>query len=51
MSTLAVAALASPPNPTLDRHFVPDKIPFFTGHSITASILVPGLQQFEEESY
>lgn len=51
MSTLAVAAIANPPNPTLDRHFVPNKIPFFTGHSITASILVPGLQQFEEESY
>ena len=51
MSTLAIAAQASPPTPTLDRHWVPDKIPFFTGHSITASILIPGLQVFEEESY
>lgn len=44
MSTIAIAGLLNPPSPTLDRHFVPDKIPYFTGHSITASILIPGMQ-------
>jgi len=41
-STVEVAYLASPPNPTLERHFQPTQIPLFTGHSITASILIPG---------
>lgn len=45
-STFALAALTTPPNPTLDRQFTPSAIPIFTGHSITASILIPGAQTF-----
>jgi hypothetical protein len=41
-STMHIATLASPPNPTLDRKFTPSQIPQFTGHSITAAILIPG---------
>jgi hypothetical protein len=41
-STMHIATLASPPNPTLDRKFTPSQIPVFTGHSITAAILIPG---------
>lgn len=45
-STLAIAYLANPPFPTFDRRFTPTEIPIFFGHSIAASIVVPGLQQF-----
>ncbi len=42
-STLSVATLSNPPRPTEDRRFTPSKIPSFTGHSITAAILIPGV--------
>lgn len=45
-STLAVAFLPSPPFPSFDRRFTPAEIPIFFGHSIAASIVVPGLQVF-----
>lgn len=45
-STLAVAVLADPPFPSVDRRFTPEEIPIFFGHSIAASIVVPGLQVF-----
>ncbi|MBV9921906.1 MAG: hypothetical protein JOY78_13780, partial [Pseudonocardia sp.] len=44
VSTMAIASLANPPNPTADRQFTPSAVPQFSGHSITASILVPGNQ-------
>lgn len=45
-STMALAAITNPPRPTLDRQFTPSKDPaWITGHSITAAILIPGLQQ------
>lgn len=45
-STMAIAQLVSPPTPTLDRQFDPDKEPWFLGgHTIAASILVPGMQE------
>ena len=45
-TTVAVATLASPPNPTKDRKFTPNKVPLFNGHSISATILVPGVQNY-----
>ncbi|MCV7424329.1 hypothetical protein H7K45_27660 [Mycobacterium yunnanensis] len=45
-STMAIAFLANPPFPSFDRRFTPSEIPIFFGHSIAASIVVPGLQQF-----
>ena len=45
-SSLSIAVLFDPPNPTLDRRFTPAVIPNFPGHSIAASILVPGEQVF-----
>lgn len=45
-SALSIAVLSSPPNPTGERHFVPSQVPIFFGHSIAASIVVPGLQNF-----
>lgn len=45
-STLAIAALTDPPFPTKDREFTPSQWPWFTGHSITASILIPGSQGY-----
>jgi hypothetical protein len=42
ISTIALASLPSPPNPTFDRKFIPSQIPNFRGHSIAASILIPG---------
>jgi hypothetical protein len=44
-STMAIAQLVDPPSPTLDRKFVPDKDPFLSGHTVAASILIPGLQE------
>lgn len=44
ISTLALAVLAAPPQPTFIRKFVPSQWPVFRGHSIAASILVPGEQ-------
>lgn len=41
-TSVSVAVMTSPPNPTGDRTFTPSKIPTFSGHSICASILVPG---------
>lgn len=43
-STLAIAYLASPPFPSRDRRFTPTQTPIFFGHSIAASIVVPGAQ-------
>lgn len=43
-STMAIAYLSSPPFPTFDRHFTPSETPIFFGHSIAASIVIPGLQ-------
>lgn len=45
-STLAIAYLASPPTPTFTRRFTPTEIPIFFGHSIAATIVVPGVQTF-----
>lgn len=42
VSTLAIAQLASPPKPTLERRFTPSATPIYSGHSLTASILIPG---------
>lgn len=44
ISTLALAILPAPPQPTFIRKFVPSQWPVFRGHSIAASILVPGEQ-------
>jgi hypothetical protein len=44
-TTMAIAQLVDPPSPTLDRKFTPDKDPFLSGHTIAASILIPGLQE------
>lgn len=41
-STMAVAVLASPPRPTLDRSFTPTKEPNWAGRAIALSVLVPG---------
>lgn len=43
-SSLAVAVMADPPRPTGRREFVLSAVPFFNGHSICASILLPGAQ-------
>lgn len=43
VSSMALATLDSPPRPTKDREFTPSSIPRFSGHSITAAILVPGV--------
>lgn len=43
-SSLAVAVLTKPPRPTGEREFVLSGVPFFNGHSICASILLPGKQ-------
>lgn len=43
-SSLAVAVLAQPPRPTGPREFLLSAVPFFNGHSICASILLPGAQ-------
>lgn len=45
-TTLAIAYLNNPPNPTLERQFHPSQIPLFSGHSISATILIPGAQIF-----
>lgn len=44
-STLGLAVLNNPPNPTGDRLFAPNKIPVFGGYGLTASIVVPGARQ------
>ena len=44
-STMALAYMTSPPNPTLDRVFTPNKIPIFGGYALSASILIPGARQ------
>lgn len=41
-STVHVASLDVPPSPTEERMFVASKVPTWSGHSITASILIPG---------
>lgn len=41
-STISIAKLDSPPKPTLLRAFDASAHPIWSGHSITASILVPG---------
>lgn len=43
--TLCVAYLTSPPQPTKERQFVPHHTPQWFGHTITASILIPGKAQ------
>lgn len=43
-SSMAVAVLADPPRPTGAREFVLSAVPFFNGHSICATILLPGTQ-------
>lgn len=40
--TMSIATLANPPRPTGERKFVPSKVPTWSGHSITMSLLVPG---------
>lgn len=45
-SSLAIAYLESPPSPTLERKFTRTKVPQFSGHSIAASVLIPGVQTF-----
>lgn len=42
ISTIAVATLATPPQPTFIRRFEPTQWPVFRGHSIAVSILIPG---------
>lgn len=42
VGALSLAFLNSPPNPTQDRTFTPDKVPEFLGYSVSTSILVPG---------
>lgn len=42
VSAMSVAMLSNPPRPTLDRYFTLSTNPLFSGHSITASILIPG---------
>lgn len=44
--TLSIAMLSSPPTPTLDRQFTPSVTPMFSGHSITASMLIPGTRTY-----
>jgi hypothetical protein len=45
-SSASVAYLANPPFPTKDRQFTPSVKPIFSGHSITVSIVIPGLPLF-----
>jgi len=45
-TTVEVSYLSNPPSPTLERQFTPTQIPLFSGHSISASILIPGEQTF-----
>lgn len=45
-TTLEICSLTGPPNPTLERKFTPSAVPVFSGHSITAAILIPGAQNF-----
>lgn len=44
ISSLSIAFLSSPPKPTFPRRFEPNNVPLFTGHSIAATIVVPGEQ-------
>lgn len=41
-STVRVAALPDPPRPTQPRAFAPNKEPFWSGHSIALTMLLPG---------
>ncbi|AQT82507.1 hypothetical protein B1R94_02385 [Mycolicibacterium litorale] len=43
-SALALAYMVDPPRPTGDRAFALNYVPYFTGHSICAAILIPGAQ-------
>lgn len=45
-TTVEVSYLENPPRPTLERQFFPTQIPLFSGHSITATVLIPGAQTF-----
>ena len=46
-SSLAVATLTDPPNPTRERAFVPSAKPVFAGHSIAVTLLIPGAQEVD----
>lgn len=41
-SAVSVAVLEEPPRPTGRRKFVPSKRPIWSGHTITAALLIPG---------
>ena len=43
--SLCIAYLNNPPSPTLERKFTTSYNPLFNGHTIAASIVVPGSQQ------
>ena len=44
LCTVSVASLLSPPRPTQERTFVPNKVPFWSGHNIALTMLLPGKQ-------
>lgn len=48
-TSLAVAYLANPPRPSRQRTFYPSAVPHFNGHSISGSIVIPGVTVIESE--
>ena len=45
-SSMCVAALADPPNPTQERRFTTEPRAYFAGTAVALAILVAGTQQF-----